>query len=278
LSNPGFANVIMAKETGKGGGDALTLSLSRPSVGGFGWGMAYTLTTAKEVSPLTSSTSNSNWNGRNIFNPNEETLQNSNYLVKDRISANLSWSEAFIGKYRTTVGMFYEGRRGKPYSWTYINDLNGDGIGGNDLMYIPSAPGSGEVVFKGGAAEEAKFWDVVNSNSALTSAKGGVVGRNNTYAPWVNNIDMRISQEVPGFLSNHKGSISFDIFNLGNLLNKKWGRIDEIGFPSNRSFVNYNGLVNGKYQYSLGTTEDLVTKQASGESQWAVQVTLRYEF
>jgi hypothetical protein len=278
LSNPGFANVILAKETGKGGGDALTFSLSRPSVGGFGWGMAYTLTTAKEVSPLTSSTSNSNWNGRNIFNPNEETLQNSNYLVKDRISANLSWSEAFIGKYRTTVGMFYEGRRGKPYSWTYINDLNGDGIGGNDLMYIPSAQGSGEVVFKGGAAEEAKFWEVVNSNSALSSAKGGVVGRNNTFAPWVNNIDMRVSQEVPGFLSNHKGSISFDIFNLGNLLNKKWGRIDEIGFPSNRSFVNYNGLVNGKYQYSLGTTEDLVTKQASGESQWAVQVTLRYEF
>jgi hypothetical protein len=26
------------------------------------------------------------------------------------------------------VGVFYEGRRGKPYSWTYINDLNGDGM------------------------------------------------------------------------------------------------------------------------------------------------------
>jgi Carboxypeptidase regulatory-like domain len=278
LSNPNFANVFLAKETSLGGGDAVTVSLSQASKSGLSWGLAYTYTTAKEVSPLTSSTSNSNWNGRNIFNPNEETLQNSNYLTKDRITANLNWSQALFDKYKTTVGVFYEGRRGKPYSWTYINDLNGDGISGNDLMYIPTAPGSGEVVFRGGAAEEAKFWDIVNSNSALSAAKGGVVGRNNTFAPWVNNIDVRVSQELPGFASEHKVGITLDILNFGNLLNKKWGRIDEIGFPSNRSFVNYNGLSNGKYIYSLGSTEDYVTRQASGESQWAVQLTLRYSF
>ena len=54
---------------------------------------------------------------------------------------------------------------------------------------------------------------------------------------------------------------------------------DEIGFPSNRSFVNYAGINSaGKYVYSLGTLEDFVTRQAAGESQWAVQVTLKYEF
>ena len=57
------------------------------------------------------------------------------------------------------------------------------------------------------------------------------------------------------------------------------GRINEIGFPSNRCFVNFNGLdANGKYIYSMGSTEDLVTRQASGESQWALQATLRYAF
>jgi len=146
-------------------------------------------------------------------------------------------------------------------------------------MYIPSAQGSGEVVFRGGAAEEQRFWDVVNGNPALASAKGGLVGRNNTFAPWVNNFDVRFSQELPGFAKGHKTTFVLDFLNFGNLLNKKWGRIDEIGFPSNRSFVNYTGLdANGKYVYSLGSTEDLVTRQASGESQWAVQATLRYEF
>lgn len=278
MSNASFNNVYLARKTSEGSSDAVTLSIGRPLTAGFGWNLAYTRTDAKEISPLTSSTSGSNWGNRSVFNPNEEVLQNSNYLVKDRVSASMTWAKAFVGSYKTTVGVFYEGRKGKPYSWTFINDMNGDGQSGNDLMYIPSAPGSGEVVFRGGATEEARFWEIVNANPGLASAKGGVVGRNNNYAPWVNNFDVRVSQELPGFTKAHKASVTLDFLNFGNMLNKKWGRIDEITFPSNRSFVNFNGLSNGKYVYSLGSLEDYATRQESGESQWAVQVTLRYEF
>jgi hypothetical protein len=280
LSNAGFGrNILLADRTSKGNGDAVTLSISQPVRDGFSWSAAYTYTRAKEVSPLTSSTSGSNWGNRNIFNPNEEVLQNSNYVTKDRVSASVGWTKAFVGNYRTSFGVFYEGRRGKPYSWTYINDLNGDGQGGNDLMYIPTAPGSGEVVFRGGATEEARFWDIVNGNEGLAKYKGRVVGRNDSYAPWVNNFDVRVSQELPGFTRKHKASVTLDILNFANLLNRNWGRIDEIGFPSNRSFVNFNGLDSqGRYVYSLGTLEDLSTRQTSGESQWAMQITLRYEF
>ncbi|MFO1329352.1 MAG: carboxypeptidase-like regulatory domain-containing protein [Rubrivivax sp.] len=279
LSNAAFGNVILADSTSKGSGDAITLSVGQPAAAGFGWNLAYTRTRATEVSPLTSSTSGSNWSNRNIFNPNEDALQNSNYLTKDRFSASATWSKAFFGSYRTSMGVFYEGRAGKPYSWTYINDLNGDGISGNDLMYIPSAPGSGEVVFRGGAAEEARFWELVNAHDSLKSAAGGVVGRNNAYGRWVNTFDVRLAQELPGFMKGHKASLTFDVFNFGNLLNKKWGRVDEITFPSNRSFVNYAGRdAQGRYVYSLGSMEDFATRQAAGESQWAVQVTLRYEF
>jgi hypothetical protein len=283
LSNPNFANVIMANKTTKGQGNAITISLSQPATGGFGWSVAYTRTSATEVSPLTSSTSNSTWNTRAVFNPNEEVAANSNYLIRDRISGSMTWSKAFFGNYRTTVGAFYEGRKGKPYSWTYLNDLNGDQISGNDLMYIPSAPGSGEVVFKNGAAEEAKFWDIVNANPGLAKYKGRVVERNSSYAPWVNNVDLRISQELPGFMSGHKAVFALDFLNFGNLLNKKWGRIDEVSFPSRRSFVNYAGIdpTTGKYVYAVQPTAaaaDYVTKQVERESQWAIQATLRYEF
>jgi len=284
LSNASFSNVLLATRTTQGYGDAITLGISKPVTAGFGWSLAYTKTMAKEVSPLTSSTSGSNWSNRNIFNQNEDTLQNSNYLIKDRVSASLAWSKAFVSNYRSSVGVFYEGRRGKPYSWTYLNDLNGDGIGGNDLMYIPTAPGSGEVVFRGNsttqtaAQAEAAFWAIVDGNSQLSAARGGLVGRNTSFAPWVNNFDVRFSQELPGFVKGHKAAFVVDILNFGNLVNKRWGRIDEIGFPSNRSFVNYGGFENGRYVYTLGSTEDFVTRQASGESQWAVQMTLRYEF
>ncbi|WP_337587191.1 TonB-dependent receptor [Janthinobacterium fluminis] len=287
-SNVAYNNVLAATRTEKGGGSLATLSLSRPLSKGFGWSVAYTYTDATEVSPLTSSVSNSNWAGRAVFNPNEEVAANSSYLVKDRINALLNFEKAFFGAYKTTLGVFYEGRTGKPYSWTVNNDLNGDGLAGNDLMFIPSAPGSGQVVFAGDVggshANEDKFWSVVNANKNLKNAAGGVVGRNSSFAPWTNSFDLRIRQELPGFSKNHKASFTFDIFNVGNLLNKKWGRINEVGFQSNggqaRSFVDYVGLdAQGRYIYKVrDKVEDYDVRQAKGESQWALQATLKYEF
>ncbi len=284
LSNASFANVLLASKTRQGGGDAVTLSLSQQPWRGFNWSAAYTRTAATEVSPLTSSVSNSNWAARSVFNPNEEVAANSASLIRDRVNAALTWSEAFVGTYKTTVGLFYEGRRGIPYSWTFNNDLNGDGQSGNDLMYIPKGVASGEVVFAGGAADEAKFWSVVNSTPDLRNAIGGVVKRNGSFSPFVNTFDLRVSQELPGFTAKHKGVITLDFLNVGNLLNKRWGRTDEVAFQSAgaaaRSFVNYKGLTpDGKYIYTtMPATEDLVTRQAKGESQWAIQATLRYEF
>ena len=288
LSNNSYGNVLMAKATDKGDAQLLTLSLTSPTARGFGWSVAYTHTNATEVSPLTSSTSNSNWSGRSVFNPNEDVAANSAYLVKDRINARLSWEKRFFGNYRTRLGVFYEGRSGKPYSWTYNNDLNGDDLAGNDLMYIPSAPGSGEVVFYGDTAasnaNETRFWEIVNGNKALRNAKGGVVERNSAFSGWTNSFDVKITQELPGFMAKHKASFSLDILNFGNLLNKKWGRIEEVGFQSAggnaRSFVDYAGLdASGKYIYAVrDKVEDLNVRQNKGESQWAIQATVKYEF
>jgi hypothetical protein len=288
-SNLGYGNVLLAKGTDKGDAQLVTVSLTSPTRQGFGWSVAYTHTNATEVSPLTSSTSNSNWSGRSVFNPNEEVAANSSYLVKDRINARLSWEKRFFGNYRTRVGVFYEGREGKPFSWTVNNDLNGDGLAGNDLMYIPSAQGSGEVAFFGDTAAaradaEQRFWDVVNSNKALSKAKGGVIARNNDFSPWTNSFDVKVTQEIPGFSAKHKASFALDILNFGNLLNKKWGRIEEVAFQSAgaqaRSFVDYVGLdAQGRYTYAVrNNVEDLTVRQSKGESQWAVQATVKYEF
>jgi hypothetical protein len=296
LSNSAFADVLLAENTGEGKGDAVTLWLNGQAFSrSLNWSLAYTRTKLTEVNPLTSSRAISNWSNRAVFDPNTDDAGPSAYALRDRVSATMSWSKAFISTYRTSVGVFYEGRRGKAYSWTFNNDMNGDRVAGNDLLYVPSAPGSGEVLFYGAteadrASNEARFWDVVNAHPSLSSARGGVVGRNNATNPWVNTIDLRVSQEVPGIMPGHKGMVTFDILNFGNMLNKRWGRIDEVAFnagsvggvtnggSNTRSFVNYAGMQDGKYIYNTIALEDLQTKQFSGESQWAVQVTLKYEF
>ncbi|MET0265984.1 MAG: carboxypeptidase regulatory-like domain-containing protein [Duganella sp.] len=287
-SNSSFGNVLVATGTSKGASTVATASLTRPMSGGYSWSLAYSYTEAREVSALTSSTSNSTYNGRSVFNPNEEVSANSSYLVKDRISATVNFQKRFFDNYKTTFGLFYEGRSGKPYSWTFNNDLNGDSVSGNDLMYIPSAPGSGQVVFAGDTAtsrvNEDKFWSVVNGNKALKQAAGGVVGRNTDFSPWTNSFDVRIAQEIPSFFRGHKAVFTFDIFNFGNLLNKKWGRINEVGFQSGgaqaRSFVDFVGLDSqGRYIYKVrDNVEDLDVRQVKGESQWAIQATVKYEF
>ena len=47
-----------------------------------------------------------------------------------------------------------------------------------------------------------------------------------------------------------------------------------------RKFVNYVGInANGKYVYQVSpTVDDLTLRQVRGESQWAMQVSLKYEF
>ncbi len=289
LSNAAFTNVLQATSTDKGGGNLATVSLSKPMTKGWGWSLAYTYTSAKEVSPLTSSVALSNFQSRSILNPNEEVSANSAYLVKNRVNGTMNWQYNFFGSYKTSVGLFAEVRKGKPYSWTIENDMNGDGVAGNDLMYIPTAPGSGEVVFAGDSAtdhrNEAAFWEYVNTQPGLRDYKGRVVDRNSSFAPWTNSFDMRLSQEMPGFLKGHKSVFVLDLLNVGNMLNKKWGHIDEVAFQSagglSRSFVQFGGLdASGKYIYRLTNVaqEDFVTRQAKGESQWAVQATFRYEF
>jgi outer membrane receptor protein involved in Fe transport len=287
LSNLSYRNVLLAKKTDLGQSRVLTVSLSRPLTQGFGWSAAYSRTDATEVSPLTSSVSNSNFNGRAVFNPNENIAENSSYLVKDRVNILLNMQKKFFGSYNTRFGLFYEGRSGKPYSWTVNNDLNGDGLAGNDLMYIPKAPGSGEVVFYGDTAtnhaNEDKFWSIVNSDKDLRNAAGGVTRRNNSFAPWTNSFDMRISQEIPGLFARNKAMFALDFLNVGNMLNKKWGRINEVLFQSNggqaRSFVDYVGMSGGKYVYAVRPqVESLETRQTKGESQWAIQATVKYEF
>ena len=288
LSNASFANVIAVAETDKGGGNTATIQLSNSRARGLRWSAAYTYTDATEVSNAGNSTSGSNYGGRATFNPNEDVAANSAYLVKDRVNASLSWEKAFFGTMKTTFGVFYEGRAGKPYSWTFRNDANGDAYDGNDLMYIPTAFGSGEVIFRGDTAtskvNEQRFWDIVNDNKDLKNAAGGVTKRNSGFSPWTNSFDMRIQQEVPGLFKGNKGVLVLDFMNVGNMINKRYGRIREIGFFSGgganqRDFVEYAGMPDGKYVYNVrGAGEDYNVKQNKGESQWAVQVTARYEF
>lgn len=278
--NTQFRDVLLARPTSKGHGENFVLAISKPfsAESNIFWQAAYAYTDATEVNGLTSSRAISNWASRSIFNPNEEIASRSPYVNKDRFTGTFNYRHFFFEGYKTEFAVFYEGRRGKPYSWTFNNDMNGDGLAGNDLMFIP-APG--QVAFTD-PSEEALFFDLIRQYG-LQKYQGGVVPRNEFFAPWVHNFDLRISQELPGFFSGNKAEIWLDILNVGNLLNKKWGQIDEILFQSNggqaRSFVNFAGINSaGQYVYDVINPETFGRRDNRGESRWALQLGFRYSF
>ncbi len=270
-----YNDAIIARSTDKGGGEQLTLSLQKPYEDNWFWQVAYTYTEADEVSPLTSSTSGSQLGNVAIFQANEEVSARSNYLVKDRFTGALSYRHFFFEDLKTEFSVFYEGRRGKPYSYTFDNDANGDGRN-NDLLYIPAGPG--DVAF-GSAAEEAAFWEFVNNNEYLRSHLGEVAERNAEFDGWVHNFDVRVSQELPGFFAGNKAEIWLDILNIGNMIDKDWGVIEEVGFPSMRGIVEYGGInSSGQYVYRFNTPDQPRVYDDRGVSRWALQLGFRYTF
>ena len=306
----GYAgDVMLLANTDQGYSRQLTVSLEKPMAENWSWLLAYTYTTAKEVGTLTSSQNTSNWNNQLGLNQNDGSLQDSRYAIKDRVTGALTFQKAFFGDYKTTASLVYEGRSGRPFSYVFYNDANGDSRSFNDLMYIPTGPG--DVIFRdvtvtsGGvstyhsaASQEAAFFEWLNSHPELAGYAGSYAPANRFRSGWTNTFDLRVSQELPGFWKDHKSSVTLDIMNVGNLLNKKWGLIEDAGFNANLGVANFAGLCNsasitsgicpvgseGKYVYRFTGAQDHQIQEVNGDgvntgvSRWSAQVTFRYEF
>ncbi len=290
-----IGDVILMRNTNKGKSQQFTIGLDKPLGDMWGWSLAYTHTVATEVSPLTSSQNTSNWGNTLAFQANEEVAYNSRYALRDRFTGTMQWKHNFFGNNATRAGLFYEGRTGRPFSYIFYNDANGDGAGTNDLFYVPENPG--DVVFTGGAAMEQSFFNFLAANPELQRYRGQVAPANAFRAQWTNNFDVRISQELPGFMRGHKAELSFDIMNVGNLINKNWGLVDDYGFFSTRRVANYVGICGsaataqcpagsaGKYVYSFtGNTDNSAIQENNndkgntGVSRWSLMVGFKYKF
>jgi len=281
----GIGDVILLRNTSKGKSNQFTVGLSKPMATDWSWSLYYTHTSATDVSPITSSQNTSNWSGTLVGTVNADTSYNSSYAIKDRFTGTLSWQHKFFGDNKTSVGLFYEGRSGRPYSYIFYNDVNGDGATTNDLFYVPNGPG--DVIFSGGPAMEQAFFAWLDQNPQLKRYQGQIAPGNAFNAKWVNNFDVHVSQEIPGFFKGNKAEIGLDIMNVGNLLNKKWGLIDDYGFFQTARVANYGGIdpATGKYVYNFSGTTDVSEisennndKGNTGVSRWSIMASFKYRF
>ena len=186
--------------------------------------MAYTHTVNKEISGMPGSNATSAYQGLYTVNgPNLATLQSSQYVVPDKVIANISYFvpfKVFHGK-GLHLNLYYSGYSAGAYSYIYSNDMNGDGIA-SDLIYIPAT--ADELSFTS-EADRTAFWNFVNQDKYLSAHKGEYAEAYATAAPWVNRFDARIAEDFCFKIgkTTHNFELSVSADNIGNMINSSWG-------------------------------------------------------
>jgi hypothetical protein len=196
--------------------------------------VAYTYTIAKDISANPGSSAASAWSSNSaVGSLNEPGLSWSNFATPHKFIGNVSYRLEYLGNLATTFSLVYQGYQTGRWSYTYLNDHNGDG-NSSDLMYIPA--NENDILFvdkldRGNlqmTADEQRtaFWNYVNANDYLKEHKGEYAERYGHLQPFVHRFDAKIIQDIfSNFGTDHKYTlqISFDLLNVGNWINDEWG-------------------------------------------------------
>ena len=126
------------------------------------------------------------------------------------------------------------------------------------------------------------FQAFIDNDKYLSKRRGMYTERNGRSTPWEHVIDARVAQDfyVMTGGKRHTLQVTFDIFNLTNLLNKKWGRqyfVTNQAYNLLTSLNRTSGPVayRGKgYNFTPGTSPWTL----AFASRWQGQIGLRYTF
>ena len=251
---------------------------------------SYTHTVMKEVSGMPGSNATSAWQGLyTIDGPNRAKVQNSQYVIPDRIIASVSYTYK-----KDHYSLFYTGY--SPYGGTYYynGDINGDGIG-YDLMYIPKSDNDinfTDVFDKDGnqtasaTQDRADFWKFVEQDSYLKNHKGEYAEAYAARAPWVHRFDFRWAHDFTLNVgkTKHLLQLSADVENIGNLLNSYWGVPKSMTPVDGGRLLKVNKVVDGVPYFTLyrdaegnAPTKTWEYNRAWGQG-WKIQFGVKYYF
>ena len=210
-----------------------------------------------------------------LGNSNDATLAHSKYGDKHRIIGVLSrtWQYGANNKWASTLSSFFEYAQGGRFSYTYAGDINNDGSGLNDLIYVPTASEVSSMAFSG-AGQGAAFEKFIQQDDYLSGRRGQYAERYGALAPWRGKWDMKFIQELKVSDTNSL-QFSIDILNVGNFINSDWGLVQQPNAVQPLGVSVTAGVPT--YTFSSDLKETFVY-DSSLLSRWQMQFGLRYSF
>jgi hypothetical protein len=180
-----------------------------------------------------------------------------------------------------TLGGRYVGVSGRPFSLVVDGDVNGDEGTGNDLAFIfdPGDPGTDPAV----AASMRRL--LANPDNVagryLRASLGRMSARNAVRTRGSHRVDLRAARPFP-MGHGRQVELALDLFNALNLLNPRWGSVDQLppGISAQNPVVNRVPLlritgfdpVARRYRYAVNEQAGVLPR---GGDPWLMQVTAR---
>ncbi|NRB60443.1 MAG: TonB-dependent receptor [Winogradskyella sp.] len=286
--NPNFTNVFLLTNTNKGYRYNLTLGLTKQTDHYNGY-LGYTYGMSKDVSSTVRSSPAANYEWNQALVGNNPSLSFSNFDLRHKIVSNQSYNFN-VGKNGIgLVSFLYNGRAGSPFSYVYRGDLNRDRSSRNDIIYVPRdaseinlidlTDSNGNVTIS--ANEQwISLNNFINNDPYLSQRRGKIAERNGARTPWNHELDMKLEYGLK-LKNGKKLSLSLDMLNVFNFINKDWGRLVFVPNVVNSSFslLDFRGIENNEPQFQFNIpegTEPYVTDAFN--SRWRAQLGLNYSF
>jgi Carboxypeptidase regulatory-like domain len=303
--NSQFSNVYFLTNTKEGYRYNLTAQLSKVTnniklgthVLNLNWSAAYTYGYSKDVTNGIRNSWESSYNVNPSIVPSNSALAYSNFDLRHRIVATLGGTFVWNQVNATSLSFFYGGQSGNPYSLVYQSAPFGNGSNA-PLPYIPQNQSDINLRDNGAYTAAQQWTDLsafVDGDKYLKTRKGQYAERNGMRTPWVHDVDMKLMHEFKLSKTNkqHSIQVSFDVFNVLNMLNNAWGHVNFVTNLNNYTvnFLKFVADANGKaagtpasgYQPSFnfvkptGIDNHYYTLDPIG-SRWQGQLGIKYTF
>ena len=287
------AGVITLENTSLGYQYSLTGQLRKEFANGFYATAAYTYSQAKDLTSNPGEIAGDAYQRLPVSgNTNQAQLAYSDFGLQHRVIAAAGRRFAYAdNKLGTTLGFFFEAGQGNRFSYTYAGDLNRDNIPGNDLLFVPASQSqinlvditrtdaNGQQVVVTTAAQQWQQLDAyIRQDDYLSSHRGSIAERNGSLSPWYTQLDAKLMQDFTLTTNSGKKNtlqLSFDILNLGNLLNRSWGNRRLVGNNRLIEVAGYSGDT-PSFQFRGGSQTFFTDTNLA--SRWRAQVGVRYIF
>lgn len=289
VSDGKYSTVVALGNTSKG----YTYSLSGQVSKSFDFGLdlmaSYTFGHSYSVNDGTSSVAYSNWKYNYSIDTNSgDEVSWSLFDKPHKVSALAAYTSPsyFAGRASTTVTLSYTAGSGQRYSYTMREssatvDFNGDGYAGNSLLYIPTTEELTQMSWADAESAQ-QFENLIRSDRYLSSHRGEWSQRYAGIAPWEHHFDLHVAENI--FYDKQRSrklEVTFDVLNVGNLLNRAWGIY--YGSAYNRQVLNVSSLakdgsgdVTPTYSYYSNNVNTPSISDFS--SRWRCQLGVRLTF